>query len=136
MHGNKKCREKKGRRYKMSEQDKSFFDRILSSDGYSEEDKVREYISHRIRNGANLREVLQEEYVLRNTTQTEREEIVRDPRVVQQSREGLKQYFESEELAPEHPTAAAKVQSSEGPRREEPLTDVDGGRIGPPATGA
>ncbi len=120
----------------MSEQDKSFFDRLLSSDGYSEEDKVREYISHRIRNGANLREVLQEEYVLRNTTQTEREEIVRDPRVVQQSREGLKQYFESEELAPEHPTAAAKGQRSEGPRREEPLTDVDGGRIGPPATGA
>ena len=120
----------------MSEQNKSFFDRLLSSDGYSEEDKVREYISHRIRNGANLREVLQEEYVLRNTTQTEREEIVRDPRVVQQSREGLKQYFESEELAPEHPTAAAKGQSSVGPRREEPLTDVDGGRIGPPATGA
>jgi multimeric flavodoxin WrbA len=55
MHGNKKYREKKGRRYKMSEQDKSFFDRLLSSDGYSEEDKVREYISHRIRNGANLR---------------------------------------------------------------------------------
>jgi hypothetical protein len=120
----------------VPEQDKSFFDRLFSSDGYSEEDKVREYISHRIRNGANLREVLQEEYVLRNTTQTEREEIIRDPRVVRQSREGLNQYFESEELAPEHPTAAAKGQSSEGPRRKEPLTDVDGGRIGPPSTGA
>ena len=120
----------------MAKQDKSFFDRLLSSDSYSEEDKVREYISHRIRNGANLREVLQEEYVLRNTTQTEREEIIRDPRVVRQSREGLNQYFESEELAPEPSTAAAKGQSSEGPRRKEPLTDVDGGRIGPPATGA
>ena len=120
----------------MPEQDKSFFDRLLSSDSYSEEDKVREYISHRIRNGANLSEVIQEEYVLRNTTQTEREEIIRDRRVVRQSREGLNQYFESEELAPEHPTAAAKGQSSEGPRRKEPLTDVDGGRIGQPATGA
>ena len=120
----------------MSEQNKSFFDKLLSSDGYSEEDKVREYISHRIKNGANLREVLQDEYVLRNTTQTEREEIIRDPRVVQQSREGLNQYFESEELAPEHSTAAAKGQSTEGPRRKEPLADVDGGRIGPPATGA
>ena len=87
----------------MSEQDKSFFDRLLSSDDYSEEDKVREYISHRIRNGANLREVLQEEYVLRNTTQNERDEIIRDPRVVQQSREGLNQYFESDELTPKHP---------------------------------
>jgi hypothetical protein len=120
----------------VSEQDKSFFDRLLSSDDYSEEDKVREYISHRIRNGANLREVLQEEYVLRNTTQNERDEIIRDPRVVQQSREGLNQYFESEELARKHSTRAAKGQSSEGPRRKEPLTEVDGGRIGPPSTGA
>ena len=121
----------------MSEQDKSFFDRLLSGGGgHSEEDKVREYISHRIRNGANLREVLQEEYVLRNTTQNERDEIIRDPRVVQQSREGLKQDFDSDELAPKHPTTAATGQGSEGPRRKEPLTDVDGGRIGPPATGA
>ncbi len=92
----------------MSEQDKSFFERLLSNDSHTEEDKVREYISHRIRNGANLREVLQEEYVLRNTTQTEREEIIRDPRVVQQSREGLNQYFESEELAPKHPRGRQK----------------------------
>ena len=120
----------------MSEQDKSFFDRLLSGGGHSEEDKVREYISHRIKNGANLREVLQEEYVLRNTTQNERDEIIRDPRVVQESREGLKQDFDSDELAPKHPTTAAKKQSSEGPRRKEPLTDVDGGRIGPPTTGA
>ena len=84
----------------MSEQDKSFFDRLLSSDDYSEEDKVREYISHRIRNGANLREVLKDEYVLRNTTQNERERIVRDPRVVQNSREGLEEELESDELAP------------------------------------
>ena len=120
----------------MSEQDKSFFDRLLSGGGHSEEDKVREYVRHRIRNGANLREVLQEEYVLRNTTQNERDEIIRDPRVVQESREGLKQDFDSDELAPKHPTTVAKKQSSEGPRRKEPLTDVDGGRIGPPATGA
>ena len=120
----------------MSEQDRSFFDKLVSSSGYSEEDKVREYISHRIRNGANLREVLQEEYVLRNTTQNERDEIIRDPRIAQQSREGLHQYFESEELAPKPSTRAAKGQSSESPRRKEPLTEVDGGRIGPPSTGA
>jgi len=30
----------------VSEQDKSFFDRLLSGGGHSEEDKVREYISH------------------------------------------------------------------------------------------
>ncbi len=120
----------------MSEQDKSFFERLLSNDSHTEEDKVREYIGHRIRGGANLREVLKDEYVLRNTTQNERERIIRDPRVIEQSREGLNQDFDSEELAPEHPTAAAKGRSSEGTRRKEPLTDVDGGKMGPPATGA
>ena len=122
----------------MSEEDKSFFEKLLSGEGQSErEDKVLEYISHRLRNGTNLKETLQEEYVLRNTTQDERDRIIRDPKLVQQSRAGLNQYFDSEELTPEHPTAAAKgSRSSEGPRRNEPLTDVDGGRIGPPATGA
>ena len=121
----------------MSEENKPFFEKLLSSEGQSQrEDKVLEYITHRLRNGANLKETLQEEYVLRNTTQDERDQIIRDPKVVQQSRAGLNQYFDSEELIPEHPTAAAKGQSSKGPRRNEPLIDVDGGRIGPPATGA
>ncbi len=85
----------------MSEQNKSFFDRLLSSDNqFGEEDLVREYIGHRIKEGANLREVLREEYVLRNTTQNERERIVRNPRVVQKSREGLEEELESDELAP------------------------------------
>jgi hypothetical protein len=121
----------------VSEDNKPFFEKLLSSEGQSErEDKVLEYISHRLRNGANLKETLQEEYVLRNTAQDERDRIIRNPKVVQQSRAGLNQYFDSEELIPEHPTAGAKrPRSSEGPRRKEPLIDVDGGKIGPPATG-
>jgi hypothetical protein len=121
----------------VPEEDKSFFEKLLSGSGRPErEDKVREYICHRLRNGANLNGILQEEYVLRNTTQDERGRIVRNPKVVQQSRAGLNQHFGSDELTPEHPTAAAKEQSSEGARRKEPLMNVDGGRIGPPATGA
>jgi hypothetical protein len=58
----------------------------------------------------------------------QRERIIRDPRVIEQSREGLNQDFDSEELAPEHPTAAAKGRNSEGACRKEPLTDVDGGK--------
>lgn len=122
----------------MSEENKPFFEKLfLSGSGRPErDDKVREYICYRLRNGANLNGILQEEYVLRNTTQDERDRIVRNPKVVQQSRAGLNQHFDSDELTPEHPTAAAKEQSSEGPRRKEPLMNVDGGRIGPPATGA
>jgi hypothetical protein len=120
----------------VPKEDKSFFDKLLSGSGRPErEDKVREYISHRLRNGANLREVLQQEYVLRNTTQDERDWLIRDPKVVQQSRAGLNQHFDSDELTPEYPTAAAKGQSSEGAPRKEPLMNVDGARIGPPATG-
>jgi hypothetical protein len=112
----------------VSEENKPFFEKLLSSEGQSErEDKVLEYISHRLRNGANLKETLLEEYVLRNTTQDERDRIIRNPKVVQQSRAGLNQHFGSDELTPEHPTAAAKEQSSEGPRRKEPLMNVDGG---------
>ena len=100
----------------VSEQGKSFFERLLSSeDHFGERDKVREYIIHRLKEGANLREVIQEEYVVRNSTQAERDEIVRDPRVVRKSREGLEQDFESEELIPEHPTRVSKAHGDECP---------------------
>ena len=99
----------------MSEQGKSFFERLLSSeDHFGERDKVREYIIHRLKEGANLREVIQEEYVVHNSTQAERDEIVRDPRVVRKSREGLED-FESLELIPEHSTRASKAHGDECP---------------------
>jgi hypothetical protein len=98
-------------------------------------DKDRQYVGHRLKNGANLEEVLREEYVLRNSTQTEREQMIRDPELIQRSREGLKQYFESDELKPKHPTKASLARDTRVTRRVEPLTEVDGGKIGPPSTG-
>ena len=77
-----------------NESDKSALEKLLFGDGRSErEERVREYITHRLKEGAHLREVLQEEYVRRNCTPAELDEIVMDPRVVQQDREGLAQYF-------------------------------------------
>ncbi len=120
----------------MSEQNESFVDKFLRVPESSEqEDKVREYIIHRIKDGANLRDVLQEEYVLRNSTQAERDEIIRDPNLAQQSREGLKQDFDSDELAAEQPTTAVKGQSYEGRRQSGPFRDIDRG-TGPPSSGA
>ena len=89
----------------MSEENKPGLHKFLFGDDRSEsEEKVLQYVAHRLKDGAHLRDVLQEEYVVRNSTQAEREEIRVDPRLVQKSREGLEQYFESDELKPELPS--------------------------------
>jgi hypothetical protein len=120
----------------VSEENESTVSRLLFGDGDSElQERVLQYIAHRLKEGANLREVLKEEYVVRNSTEAERDEILRDPRVVQQDREGLEEHFESNELTPEHRTAAAKGQRHEDPRQTGPLTGTDTKDAGPTSTG-
>jgi hypothetical protein len=88
----------------VSEENESDLRRAIFGSEHSEaEDKVLSYVSHRLQEGAQLSEVLEEEYVLRNTAPAKRREILTDPRLAQQYREGLKQYYESEELKPEAP---------------------------------
>ncbi len=88
----------------MSEENESGLRRVLFGDDHSEaEDKVLSYVTHRLDDGAKLRDVLEEEYVVRHTTPAERREILTDPRLAQQYREDLKRYFESDELKPEAP---------------------------------
>ncbi len=82
-----------------------FFERLFGnffsgSSRPQQEDKVREYIIHRVNHGAHLAKVLQENYVLRNCSREEVDEIIRDPRLIHEAREGLKRVFESEELDP------------------------------------
>jgi hypothetical protein len=80
------------------------------------EDEVLEYVAHRLKEGAHLKNVLEEEYVRRNTTQTQRNEILTDPRLVREDREGLEEYFDSEGLNPKHSSVEAQGQSEEGDR--------------------
>ncbi len=88
----------------MSEENESRVRKLVFGDDRSEsEEKVLSYVTHRLREGAYLRDVLQEEYVVRNSTQAERDRIRQDPELGQKTREGLQQYFESDELKPEHP---------------------------------
>ncbi len=88
----------------MSEENESGLRRVMFGPDHSEsEDKVLSYVSNRLQGGAQIRDVLEEEYVLRNTTAAQRREILTDPRLAQQYREGLKQYYESDELKPEAP---------------------------------
>jgi hypothetical protein len=89
---------------KVGEENESGLRKILFGDDHSElEHRAIRYVAHRLKKGAHLREVLEEEYVVRNTTQVEREEMLTDPRLVRKAREGLEQDFESDELKPEHP---------------------------------
>lgn len=57
-------------------------------------DKVLRYMAHRLEKGESLDDVKSEDYVQRNVTPTELDRVLRDPRLVEASREGLEKDFE------------------------------------------
>jgi hypothetical protein len=64
------------------------------------EEKVLQYVVHRIRRGARLSNVLREEYVRRICPQNEIDEIVSNPELVRACRARLWRAFDSDELSP------------------------------------
>ncbi|CAN5210034.1 hypothetical protein BH24ACT16_BH24ACT16_16650 [soil metagenome] len=79
----------------------SLFDRLFAGKVSAErEDRVRDYIVHRVRHGACLKDVLEEEYVQRNCDQDELDEILRDPRLIHEEREKLERFFSDGHLDP------------------------------------
>jgi hypothetical protein len=85
----------------VTEQRRSFWDRLFGTNNRSgRQDKVLEYVIHRIEDGANLREVLQEEYVRRNATADEVQSLLENPRLIQAAGEQLREDFSSGELDP------------------------------------
>ncbi len=85
----------------MSEENESRLRKLIFGDDHSEtEEKVLSYVTHRLKDGAYLRDVLREEYVVRNSTPAERDKIRQDPKLGQKTKEGLEQDFESDELKP------------------------------------
>jgi hypothetical protein len=86
----------------MPESEKrSFWERLFSTDRPSQrEERVLEYIMHRVGEGAHLGDVLDEEYVRRNASAKEIEEICARPELVQTAREHLERDFGSGELDP------------------------------------
>ena len=89
----------------MSEEKHSFLHRIFfgSGEGTEREQKVVEYISHRIGDGAHLRDVLQEEYVRRNASPTEVEQILDNPKLIEAAHEKMREDFSSGRLDPKSP---------------------------------
>jgi hypothetical protein len=89
----------------VSEERKSFltrfWDRIFNSrSGSIREQRVLEYIVHRMNEGAGLHEVVEEEYVRRNATRDEIDTILSNPKVVEAARERMEQDFSSGDLDP------------------------------------
>ena len=85
----------------MAENKRSFWDRLFGTNNRSgRQDKVLEYVIHRIQDGANLREVLQEEYVRRNATTQEVQRILENPRLIEAAGEQLREDFSSGKLDP------------------------------------
>lgn len=64
------------------------------------QEKVLQYIIHRINEGADLHEVLREPYVRRNCSQAEVDEIASSADLVHACRKHLEQTFRSGELNP------------------------------------
>lgn len=74
---------------------------FLSSPAQVEhQEKVLQYIIHRINEGADLHEVLREPYVRRNCSQAEVDEIASSADLVHACRKHLEQTFRSGELNP------------------------------------
>jgi hypothetical protein len=79
----------------------SLFERFLGGSQRAwREEKVLQYIVHRIDEGIDLREVLQEPYLRRICSQGEIDRIIRDPELLQACRERLERAFGSGELDP------------------------------------
>jgi hypothetical protein len=75
---------------------------FLSSPAQVEhEEKVLQYIIHRIDQDADLHQVLQEPYVRRNCSQAEIDEILSSADLVHACREHLERTFRSGELVPD-----------------------------------
>jgi hypothetical protein len=87
----------------MSER-RSLWQRLFGSGGRSSlsqrQEKVLQYIVGRMNEGAPLPEVLEEEYVRRNCSRSEIEQIVRSPELIGAAREQLGESFRSEEFKP------------------------------------
>jgi hypothetical protein len=64
------------------------------------EEKVLQYIIHRVNEDADLLEVLQEPYVRRNCSQGEIDEVIMNPELAHHYREHLEHVFASGELDP------------------------------------
>ena len=79
----------------MAGEKRSFWDRIFSIHHHSDrEEKVLEYVIHRLGDGASLEDAIREEYVRRHASPDEVQEILDTPRLVEAIREKMEEDVE------------------------------------------
>jgi nucleotide-binding universal stress UspA family protein len=93
---------------KESEAQSSFWKDIFGQHRSDREERVLEYIVHRIGEGSALKDVTQEEYVRRNASPAEVDDILEHPRLVEAAREKMHKDFSSGKL---NPTSRATASS-------------------------
>jgi hypothetical protein len=81
-----------------------FWDTLLGPYPSWREEKVLEYVVHRLGDGAHLRDVMQEGYVRRLVSPDEVEEILGNPRLVEVARKKMEQDLSSCKLDLRKPT--------------------------------
>jgi hypothetical protein len=85
----------------MPEEKQGFWRRLFSTNKRSaREEKVMGYILHRLDEGGNLHDIVEEEYVRRNASAQEVEEILQRSELVEGARGHMEQDFSSGELDP------------------------------------
>lgn len=92
----------------MTEEKRSLWDRLFGvHHGNEREKRVMEYICHRIADGAHLRDVLGEEYVRRNASPSEVDEILENPRLIEVAHREMLKDFSSGDLDPNAPRGSS-----------------------------
>ena len=96
----------------MAEERGSFWNKLFDGSFLEQRDeererKVMEYICHRVSEGAHLRDIIQEEYVRRNASQEEIEDLLNNPKLVEAAHEQMREDFSSGRLDPKPPPSAA-----------------------------
>ncbi len=87
----------------MAKRKRSFWSRLFGNFYRSgREEKVLEYIIHRVGDGASLRDVVQEEYVRRHASPDFVRDILGNPRLVEAARKKMGEDFSSGELDPRY----------------------------------
>ena len=90
----------------MAGQKRFFWEILLTGEVNTErERKVLEYVCYRVGDGAHLRDVAQEEYVRRNASPDEVQDILDNPRLVQTAHEKMREDFSSGSLDPKSSSA-------------------------------
>ncbi|MGF1472675.1 MAG: hypothetical protein ACFB50_13175 [Rubrobacteraceae bacterium] len=83
-------------------QTRGFWARLFGRGGpTARQRRVIEYIVYRVNEGTSLDEVIEEEYVRRNATRGEIDEICSNPQVVEAARQGMEEEFKSGSLDPD-----------------------------------